>query len=102
MGVKGLRQTAPAHITHQNFLFVRPGHLNLALLQILEQADSGNIVSKLCFCPTVAKPVIRVYMVICRLVSIPAFCKISQSLIPCWRASQAESLFSTFASRVAC
>ena len=73
-----------------------------ALLQILEQADSGNIVSKLCFCPTVAKPVIRVYMVICRLVSIPAFCKISQSLIPCWRASQAESLFSTFASRVAC
>ena len=105
-GVKGLGQTAPAHIAYQNFLIIRTdpvsGHVHLTLLQILEQANSGNIVCKLGLCAAVAEPVVRVYMVIFRLVSIPAFCKISQSLIPCWLASQAESLFSAFASLVAC
>ena len=100
--VKGLGQTTPAHIAHHNFLVFRPGNLYLALLQILEQADGGNVVGKLGFRAAVAKPVVRAYMVILRLVSTPAFCKISQSLIP-WRlASQAESEFSTFASLVHC
>lgn len=59
-----------------------PGHVYLALLQILEQADSGDIVGKFGFCAAVAEPVFRAYKVIFRLISTPAFCKISQSLIP--------------------
>ena len=104
--VKGLRQTAPAHITHQNLFCLRAdaifGHIHLAFLQILEQADGGDVVGKLGLCAAVAKPVVRAYSVTFRLVSTPAFCKISQSLIP-WRlASHAESEFSTFASLVHC
>ena len=81
-GIKGLGQAAPAHIAHQDFLVIRPGHVYLALLQILEQADSGDIVGKFGFCAAVAEPVFRAYKVIFRLISTPAFCKISQSLIP--------------------
>ena len=101
-GVKGLGQTAPAHIAHQHFFIIRPGYLHLTLLQILEQTDGGDVVGILGFGTALTEPVVRTYMVIFRLVSTPAFCKISQSLIP-WRlASQAESEFSTFASLVAC
>lgn len=45
-----------------------------------------------------AKMIVRGYSVVYRLISIPALSKISQSLIPRWLISQAESLFSAWAS----
>ena len=62
--VKGIRQTAPAHILRQNFLFLGAG-LSVVLLQLLEQMNGIQISAELCLRAALAKMVIGNMKILC-------------------------------------
>ena len=101
-GVKDLRQPAPAHITDEDFLFLRRGQYRAVGLKPFEQAYGGDVIRIFGFRAANAQSVFCGYPVIFRLMSMPMLSNISESDIPRRLASRAVSLLRALASVCCC